>query len=205
MDSQLLTIPQDLLREIISHVPLRNLMELCSSDSTIAKICGSDRSLAQVIAIQTGYTTKPNEVSWKEFAILLSKDQIRSVEVIYKNKTVGNIWYWPNKKLAQVEKELLTIYPGNIETLLILFSPSIHLFATLDEYPTQTVVSKYPDPNQSIWSNSDEIKLIDDTKEIDKITPRKCQRCASYNTAITTQSAGYQYRSCFDCGTHAWV
>ncbi len=91
MTSELITIPKELLGEIITHVPLVDLIKLCQSDKFIAQICQNERLLSLVIKEQTGYTSKPKEFSWRQFAILLSSDKIRQVNILHKGEIIGNI------------------------------------------------------------------------------------------------------------------
>ena len=220
MTSALINVPSDLLREIITHVPLSDLMQLCSVDTTIQKICNNDRLLAQVIAEQTGHTIKPEQFTWKQFASLLARDEIRQVNVIYQGETIGQIWYWADKKLAQVENELLSIYPGNETTVAFKFSspiypgnditsfhtaPSIYLVVPGMYYQKLITISEYMNSKESIWIYSDEIVIIDDPITINKI-PGRCRRCKSFNTETTdvqTRSADEPMsirQQCLDCG-----
>ena len=202
MTSVLIDIPSDLLREIITHVPLSDLMSLCSTDTTIQKICNNDRLLAQVIAEQTGYTSKPEQFTWKQFASLLARDEIRQVNMIYKNNIIGTIWLWPTKKLRQVEEEIF--YPNKAE-LAVKFSPQIYLLVNETFYKTSTTISEYINSTNSIWLNSQEIEIIDDIREIKRIKGA-CHRCFSLNTqtsAVQTRSADEPmstYQQCLDCG-----
>lgn len=206
MSSQLITIPRELLGEIITHVPLVDLIRLCQSDKYVANICNNDRLLSLVISEQTGYKEKPPEYNWKQFAILLARNEIKQIEVIYKNRNVGNVWLWPNKKLEQVINEILTYYPGNNSDLAIKFNFNIYVLIPEALYSRTINIDQYPSPNKSIWLNTEEIEIIDDPIIINQIV-NMCRRCQSFNTIShqsQTRSADeplMTYIQCIDCGS----
>ncbi len=207
MNSQLITIPKELLGEIITHVPLSDLIELCQSDKFISNLCNNDRLLSMVIQEQTGYTSKPEQFSWRQFAILLGRNEIKQVNVIYKNKTVGNIWLQPTEKLALVIGEILALYSGNMNDLAIKFNYNIYILIPDTLFERNTIINQYPSQNNSIWVNTEEIEIIDDPTEINKIINR-CRKCSSFNTIsmqIQTRAADEpitSYINCRDCGSN---
>ena len=160
MTSAFIDIPSDLLREIITHVSLPALIQLCQTDTIIRKICDNERLLSQVIFHQTGYTTKPEQLTWKQFAILLSSNQIRQVDISYQRKVIGNVWLWPTQTVKQVVDEVLSLYRGSSANLVLSFSSDIHIIIP-ENIPDTKNNNQYPSLNNSIWLNTNAIKIND--------------------------------------------
>jgi hypothetical protein len=120
------SLPNDMIKQTLFELSVKEIMSICSSDKSIQSICNDDKFWKDYVMLKYNM---PNP--WKQLAKLVDKEKTIT---IYKNGRITKLDISDNMTLREVLDQVNFLMPGNSMYGLKLLHPFIHQDETVIKY-----------------------------------------------------------------------
>ena len=114
-------LPDELILPILIDLPIQDLIHFCQVDKRIQNLCQDERLWQERVRKDYNYAygKKHRNLSWQQFYVQLANNQIRSVNVYYQDKLIGEIQVSYFDTIHQVRRSLILLLRGIIDPRII--------------------------------------------------------------------------------------
>ena len=161
------TLSYELIFELLLMLENQNLFNLCSANVSLSAFCQNDCFWKQKVLLDYPDAADRDNLTWKQFYILLSREHNKPIPVYYNNQLVGTVWISDNDTLDDIlstaNRLFLSKFPEDIPYSLSLMDNSRELlnWSTPTINPrisTQNITNYYSQSQKLMYKNMSEIR-----------------------------------------------
>ena len=142
-------LPDELILPILIDLPIVDLIHFCQTDKRIQNLCQDEILWRERLRKDYGYDSIPQKyrnLTWQQFYMQLATDQVREIDVYYKDKYIGRVlvgkfdtYYQVKRSLILLLRKFIGPQVANIDGE-VYFHDTDEVFFDLRDYNTEDIV-----------------------------------------------------------------